>query len=202
MIAAAFARWCVTPVRESMSQWAAITLMHNVAAAASILLLGATAFVPALSSSHVGKAMVDRHGAEVALYRAGFVAPGVQELGQQSIVSDNKKQELGTRVSCKLVCLPLEISFLVKSCLYRFVREALQQGSAAQAVHAQCDHELPKVEVSCAAARLEDPQQAAWLRPVHDRIEAIGGELAIQTQPDAVSHTAQFKIDELEVPLG
>jgi signal transduction histidine kinase len=458
MIAAAFARWCVTPVRESMSQWAAINLMHKVAAAASILLLCATAFAPALVSGNIGKAIVDRYGAEVALYTASFVAPRVQELAQQSTLSENKKQELdglfaptvigrpilgfrvwsgdeiiysnsremigqrfplstararawnggvstelnhldgddevqiralgvhilevyaplrqagtgriiglvetyevatdlyyevravqtlvwlvfggsaagfisllfllagrgaselsraikekdelrlrigsasrrisdmnelhmrrvgtelyrgpvqlvgvallkldslralltrmdasahskgadvetirrtlnealddirnlseslvpskiyelslaetittavrryerkaGTRVSCKLDGLPLEIPFSVKSCLYRFVREALEQGSAAQAVNAQCGGELLKVEVSCAVAADEDPHDATWLRTVHDRIEAIGGELCIKTQPDAVSYTAQFKIDALEAPLG
>jgi hypothetical protein len=33
-------------------------------------------------------------------------------------------------------------------------------------------------------------------------VESIGGELLIKTYPNAVSYTAQFKIAELEAPLG
>src|SRR5689334_16195079 len=124
MIAAAFARWCVTPVRESMSQWAAINLVHTRRHEAGRV------------EGHFSAVAVDNGLADVAADQGGHQRRGAQkqdrgrrrdvvELGQQSIVSENKEQELGTRVSCKLVCLPLEISFLVKSCLYRFVREAL-----------------------------------------------------------------------------
>jgi hypothetical protein len=57
-----------------------------------------------------------------------------------------------------------------------------------------------QVEVRRAAPSLSpDPQ---WLRTFHDRVEAIGGELLIKTHPNAVSYTAQFKIAELEAPLG
>jgi hypothetical protein len=46
------------------------------------------------------------------------------------------------------------------------------------------------------------PQDPQWSRAFHDRVEAIGGELLINVCPDAVSYTAQFKINELEAPLG
>jgi signal transduction histidine kinase len=89
-----FARWCLTPVRRSMSQWAAINLMHKVAAAASVVLLCAVLFAPALVSSNIGKAIVDRYGAEVALYIDSFVAPRVQELAERATLSEPKNKEL------------------------------------------------------------------------------------------------------------
>jgi hypothetical protein len=46
------------------------------------------------------------------------------------------------------------------------------------------------------------PHDPRWSRAFHDRVEAIGGELLINVCPDAVSYTAQFKINELEAPLG
>jgi signal transduction histidine kinase len=88
------ARWCLTPVRRSVSQWAAINLMHKVAAAASVVLLCATLFTPALVSSNIGKAIVDRYGTEVALYIDSFVAPRVQELAERATLSEPKNKEL------------------------------------------------------------------------------------------------------------
>jgi hypothetical protein len=43
---------------------------------------------------------------------------------------------------------------------------------------------------------------AQWLKTFHDRVEAIGGDLLIKTCPNLVTYTAQFKIAELEAPLG
>jgi hypothetical protein len=110
------------------------------------------------------------------------------------------ERRAGRSVACDLASLPSAVPFSVKTCLYRFVREALAQGSGQQAVRAECGGDLLQVEVRRAAPSLSsDPQ---WLRTFHDRIEAIGGELLIKTHSDAVSYTAQFKIAELEAPLG
>src|SRR5262245_4812224 len=458
MVATMLARWCLTPVRRSMSQWAAINLMHKVAAAASVVLLCATLFTPALVSSNIGKAIVDRYGAEVALYIDSFVAPRVQELAQHATLSELKNKELdglfaptvigrpilafriwagdqiiysnsremiglsfplsrararawaggvstelsqldgdddvqiralgvhvlevyaplrqagtgriiglvetyeaatelyyevravqvliwlvfassavgvmfllyvlarhgatevlrahkekdefrlrvgtasrrlsdmnelhmrrvgtelfsgpaqhvavallkldsvrallskvnlstdaksedveairgalnealddirnlseslvpsklyelsladtittavrrherrvGGLVHCHVAILPVEIPFSVKSCLYRFVREALDQGSGLQAVRAECGGDLLQVEVKGSGFESAMPHDPRWSRAFHDRVEAIGGELLVKVRPDTVSYTAQFKIDELEAPLG
>jgi len=65
MIGIVVARWCLTSVQQSMSQWAGITLMHRLAGAASILWLGATGCITALVGSNMGNAIIDRYGAEV-----------------------------------------------------------------------------------------------------------------------------------------
>jgi signal transduction histidine kinase len=110
------------------------------------------------------------------------------------------ERRAGSSVACDLASLPSEVPFSVKTCLYRFVREALDQGSGPQAVRAECGGDVLQVEVRRAAPSLSpDPQ---WLRTFHDRVESIGGELLIKTYPNAVSYTAQFKIAELEAPLG
>src|SRR5262245_8481805 len=110
------------------------------------------------------------------------------------------ERRAGSTVACELASLPSEVPFSVKTCLYRFVREALDQGSGPQAVRAECGGDTLQVEVRRAAPSI--PHDPAWLRTFHDRVEAIGGELLIKTFPNAVSYTAQFKIAELEAPLG
>jgi signal transduction histidine kinase len=94
MTAINLARWCRSPVRQSMLQWAGVDLMYKLAAAASVLLLCATGFVAALVSSSIGKAIVDRYGAEAALFTDSFVAPRIQELAERSTLREDKKVEL------------------------------------------------------------------------------------------------------------
>src|SRR5262245_10176255 len=108
----------------------------------------------------------------------------------------------GSPIVCDLAKLPDEIPFSVKTCLYRFVREALDQGSGVRAVRAECAGDLLQVEVKRTASEPPMTHDPQWLRTFHDRVEAIGGELLVKICPDAVSYTARFKIDELEAPLG
>jgi hypothetical protein len=98
--------------------------------------------------------------------------------------------------------LPEEVPFSVKSCLYRFIREALEQGSGPQAVHAECGGDLLHVEVKRIGSEPPMAHDPQWVKAFRDRVEAIGGELQIKTCPDAVTYTAQFKIAELEASLG
>jgi len=112
------------------------------------------------------------------------------------------QRHAGASVRCELASVPEEIPFSVKSCLYRFVREALDQGSGPQTVRAQYAGDLLQVEVSCTGIEPTMAHDAQWLKTFHDRVEAIGGELLIKTNANAVTYTAQFKIAELEAPLG
>jgi hypothetical protein len=82
------------------------------------------------------------------------------------------------------------------------VREALDQGSGLQAVRAECGGDVLQVEVKRTRDETPTAHDPQWLGAFHDRVEAIGGELLVKVCPDAVSYTAQFKIDELEAPLG
>ena len=94
MIAIALARWCLLPVRQFMSQWAGRSFLHRTVVLASAVLLGGAAFIAASVSGKIGTAIVDRYGAEVALFTDSFVAPRVQELAGQSTLSEIKKKEL------------------------------------------------------------------------------------------------------------
>src|SRR4029453_12107317 len=88
------ARWYVFPVWQPVSQWQAIGLMLMQAALASAVLLCGAAILAAMVSDTVGKAIVDRNGAKVALFTDSIVAPRVQELARHSSLSDKKKEEL------------------------------------------------------------------------------------------------------------
>lgn len=222
MMAINLARWCRSPVRKSVLQWAGVDLMYKLAAAASVLLLCATGFVAALVSTSIGKAIVDRYGAEAALFTDSFVAPRIQELAERSTLLENKKVELdglfaptvvgrpiherqtGASVIREMTPPPSHVPFSLKASLYRFVREALDMGTGPHCVRAGCADDLLFVEVrhtgDTPLPRPCDDQQ--WVRTFQDRIESIGGELLIKARSNAVSYTAQFKIEELEVRLG
>ena len=110
------------------------------------------------------------------------------------------ERRAGASVACELASLPSDVPFSVKTCLYRFVREALDQGTGPQAVRAECGGDVLQVEVRRAAPSLSpDPQ---WLRTFHDRVEVDRRRTSDQDPSNAVSYTAQFKIDELEARLG
>ncbi len=94
MMAMVLARWCLLPARQFMSQWAGYSFLHRTVVIASAVLLGGTAFIAASVSGKIGTAIVDRYGAEVALFTDSFVAPRVQELAGQSTLSEIKKKEL------------------------------------------------------------------------------------------------------------
>jgi signal transduction histidine kinase len=112
------------------------------------------------------------------------------------------ERHAGSSVVCEVARLPEEVPFSVKSCLYRFIREALEQGSGPQAVHAECGGDLLHVEVKRIGSEPPMAHDPQWVKAFRDRVEAIGGELQIKTCPDAVTYTAQFKIAELEASLG
>jgi signal transduction histidine kinase len=101
------ARWCGFPVWQPMSQWQGIGLMLMPAALASGVLLCATVTLATMVSDTVGKAIVDRYGAKVALFTDSFVAPRVQELARHSTLSDRKKAELDGLFSPVVIARPL-----------------------------------------------------------------------------------------------
>src|SRR5262245_22541205 len=94
MMAIVLARWCLLPFRQFMSQWAGSAFLYRAVMVASAVLLCATAFIAASVAGKIGTAMVDRYGAEVALFTDSFVAPRVQELAGQITLSEAKKKEL------------------------------------------------------------------------------------------------------------
>src|SRR5262245_62660350 len=94
MMAIVLARWCLLPFRQFMSQWAGSAFLYRAVMVASAVLLCATAFIAASVSSRIGTAIVDRYGAEVALFTDSFVAPRVQDLAAQATLPESKKKEL------------------------------------------------------------------------------------------------------------
>jgi signal transduction histidine kinase len=101
------ARWYVFPVWQTMSQWQGVSLMLMPAALASGILLCATAILAAMVSDTVGKAIVDRYGAKVALFTDSIVAPRVQELARHLTLSDRKKEELDGLFSPVVIGRPI-----------------------------------------------------------------------------------------------
>ena len=109
-------------------------------------------------------------------------------------------------VLLEIAALPAQIPFSVRTCVYGFVREALEKGCAgtdAHAVRVECFDDLLVVRVTGKIVAEHSPPSHTqqWLRTFKDRVESIGGELLIKALPTAISYTAKFKIHELEVAL-
>src|SRR5262245_3077431 len=94
MMAIMIARWCLFPVRQAMSKWAGSPIMHGSVVAAVAISLFGTALLAASVTRRIGSAIVDRYGAEVALFTDSFVAPRVQELAGHKTLTEAKKKEL------------------------------------------------------------------------------------------------------------
>ena len=93
MIIATLMRFCLPPVVQPLLRWQDVNFLHKLAAAVSLVLLCAMAFVASVVARHAGEGIKDRYGAEVALYTDSFVAPLVQELaGRRTILEDTKKE--------------------------------------------------------------------------------------------------------------
>jgi hypothetical protein len=95
------------PVWQTMSQWQGISLMYMLAAAVSAALLCATTILAVMVSGNLGKAIVDRYGAKVALFTDSFVAPRVQELARHSTLWESKKEELDGLFSPLVIGRPI-----------------------------------------------------------------------------------------------
>jgi signal transduction histidine kinase len=108
------------------------------------------------------------------------------------------EQRTGAAISCEVGMLPPEVPFFVKACFYRFVGEALETGdqTAARSVRVDCDGDVLQVEVRyvIATQQLQPFQPGQWLRALQDTIEFIGGKALVQTWPNVISYTAQFKV--------
>jgi len=106
------------------------------------------------------------------------------------------ERNAGTQITCAICELPTDVTFSVRACLYRFVRESLAALSGkvrpgVQHVRAQMRDGRIEVEVVHVGSTL-GPLQKLGLSSTRDRVESLGGVFLVRGDDAATSITAQF----------
>jgi len=106
------------------------------------------------------------------------------------------ERNAGTQITCAIRELPTDVTFSVRACLYRFVRESLAALSGkvrpgVQHVRAQMRDGRIEVEVVHVGSTL-GPLQKLGLSSTRDRVESLGGVFLVRGDDAATSITAQF----------
>jgi len=145
--------------------------------------------------------------AEVRGISAGLTLP---ELGCVSpgdalrLAARNHERRTATVVACHVSELPQDVSAPIKSCLYRFTQEALNNayrhaGGRGQTVRANCRGSTIEVEVIDAGPGFEPDNKVLGshlgLLGMRERVLSLGGTLDIVSRPGAGTRlTTRFDV--------
>jgi len=134
---------------------------------------------------------------EIRSISKSLILPEIEHLGADAIIERVIRQHeirTGTVVSCELCRFDVELPPAMKTCVYRFVQEGLNNayrhaGGNGQCV--RCRIDLPKMEISVEdkgpAKGFKAPSNnnsGMGLHGLRQRIESFGGTLSITEIPD------------------
>jgi len=152
--------------------------------------------VPADDYERVRGALVESL-AEIRNISAGLALPElarVSPAGALRLAARNHERRTGTTVTCEVDGLPSHMATPIKSCLYRFAQEALNNAyrhadGRGQRVSGACRDGMIEVEVTDTGPGFEPGSEILGhhlgLTGMHDRVAALGGTLEIASQPGA-----------------
>jgi signal transduction histidine kinase len=148
---------------------------------------------------------------EIRSVSAGLMLP---ELGGFSpadvlrLAARNHERRTATSVTCEIEELPHHVPGPIKSCLYRFVREALNNayrhaGGRGQAVRGRYRGDTIEVEVADEGPGFEPDAAVAGahlgLLGMRERVVSLGGTLEIDSRPGSGARLiTRFKISPLQ----
>jgi signal transduction histidine kinase len=133
--------------------------------------------------------------AEIRCMAAGLMLPELTRVPPADVLQlavRSHERRTGTSVACEVESLPEQLSAAVKSCLYRFAQEALNNayrhaGGRGQAVRARCWRDLIEVEVTDAGPGFEPGDERVGgrlgLQGMRERVTSLGGTLEIESRP-------------------
>jgi signal transduction histidine kinase len=147
---------------------------------------------------------------EIRSVSAGLVLPdlsGVSPADVLRLAARNHERRTATAVTCEIEGLPHHVPDPVKSCLYRFAREALNNAyrhaaGRGQVVRGRYDGDTIEVEVADEGPGFEPDGAIAGahlgLLGMRERVASLGGTLEIDSRPGSGTRlTARFKIGPL-----
>ena len=146
---------------------------------------------------------------DVRLLSSGLMLPEISKADLDEVVRlavQAHTSRTGTRATCELALPSVAVPDSLKVCAYRFVQEALSNsfkhsGGRDQSVTATGNDATIVLKVSDhgpglpnGSARVHNDRLG--LIGLRDRIETLGGQLAIQPSPSGFSLTASFDLHE------
>ena len=157
----------------------------------------------------ISAALVDAL-ADIRNISAGLILPELEAASPAEVLrlaARNHERRTGTRVRCEVDSLPLKLSPLLKSCLYRFTQAALNNayqhaGGKGQAVQGTHRDGVVEIEVSDAGPGFLPEQRSAkgarlGLIGMRERVASLGGTFDLSSQPGAGTRlTARFEVTE------
>jgi len=134
--------------------------------------------------------------AEIRNISAGLTLPELDELSTRQLLENvvgAHERRTRTKVAIEVESAPEDLERSLKICLYRFVQETLSNafrhaGGAGQRVACRVNGDTLEVKVSDSGPGFDPDQrtegaQRIGLRGLRERIESIGGSLAIDSAP-------------------
>jgi signal transduction histidine kinase len=157
----------------------------------------------------IRNALVDALG-DIRNISAGLILPELEDASPAEVLrlaARNHERRTGTRVRCEVDSLPLKLSPLLKSCLYRFTQAALNNayqhaGGTGQSVSGTHRNGVVEIAVSDAGPGfLPEARNTNGTRlgliSMRDRVVSLGGTFDLATAPGAGTRlTARFEVTE------
>lgn len=161
----------------------------------------------------ISTALVDALG-DIRNISAGLILPELEAASPAEVLrlaARNHERRTGTRVRCEVDSMPVKLSPLLKSCLYRFTQAALNNayqhaGGEGQAVQGSHRNGVVEIAVSDAGPGFVPEKTGKSTRlgliGMRDRVASLGGTFDLSTQPGAGTRlTARFEVTD-EAPRG
>ena len=145
--------------------------------------------------------------AEIRCTAAGLTLPELSRVSPADVLRlavRSHERRTGTTVACEMDGLPDQLPPALKSCLYRFTQEALNNayrhaGGRGQAVRARCRRDSLEVEVADAGPGFDPDSKVGGgslgLLGMRERVTSLGGTLEIESRPGLGTRlTTRFKM--------
>jgi len=147
--------------------------------------------------------------AEIRSMAAGLTLPELSSVSPGDalrLAVRNHERRTATSVTCDVEGLPHHVPASIKSCLYRFTQEALNNayrhaGGYGQAVRGKCHGNTIEVEVADTGPGFEPDSKVVGnhlgLLGMRERVASLGGTLEINSRPGSGTRlTTRFEIAE------
>ena len=144
---------------------------------------------------------------EIRHLSADLAPPDIENLSVSdtlSLVAKKHSQRTGTKVHCAIDVHGVNVPFPIKTCIYRFAQEGLNNAyqharGTGQALYAECKQNSLEIRVVDQGPGINGHDSAVagtgqGLSGLRDRIESLGGTLEVRSSDKGTSLHARFAL--------